>query len=589
MPMNDLGKIRRSQILFTAAPGAIVDFRTTKGPVSVVCLGLEQYPREGILIHEPRLTKQLRVAELRASPPYVEGRQAHALPALRFPRWLLCPNCDLLARDGWGSEPGEPALHCAACSARQARKTYVIPAPFVTACEKGHLDDFPWEIWVNHGVGCSQRDRYRLTNDGNAGLSGYVLCCLGCSERETMDGSFNRGPKNRFARCSGARPWLPESTAEAACTAERLTLQRGASNMYFPVILSALDIPPWSDALQQRLKRDWDRIITMEGDALRAFLMSIGLATQMEMSEDELFRQVVARKERLAHESDYDLRTDEYMQFTADADLAHDERGEFKIRRETVPAELQPWIGRLVRVLRLREVRVLRAFTRVRYPDPEVPGELPVWAKLTSSEHPQWLPAVEVRGEGIFVELNRARVKRWSDAYAQRCSKLRDAWVEDYKKRHDGKEPLRKIEPKTLLVHSLAHAVIRQLSVECGYSAASLRERLYVEGECCGFLVYTAAPDSDGTLGGLARQGRAERFRDVLANALESLRWCSSDPLCISDAHSFTENANGSACHSCLLVSETSCEEFNRLLDRQTIVGSLDNPSLAYFFGSELL
>jgi hypothetical protein len=117
----------------------------------------------------------------------------------------------------------------------------------------------------------------------------------------------------------------------------------------------------------------------------------------------------------------------------------------------------------------------------------------------------------------------------------------------------------------------------------------SLRERLYVRGDACGFLVYTAAPDSDGTLGGLARQGKAARFVSVLTGALAAQRWCSSDPLCIADRHSFSETAIGAACHSCLLVSETSCEEFNRLLDRQALIGAPTDPSVGYFHGSTLL
>ena len=131
--------------------------------------------------------------------------------------------------------------------------------------------------------------------------------------------------------------------------------------------------------------------------------------------------------------------------------------------------------------------------------------------------------------------------------------------------------------------------MIRELSIECGYSAASLRERLYVDGDACGFLVYTAAPDADGTLGGLARQGRASRFISVLSGALASQRWCASDPLCLAERHSFSERATGAACHSCLLVSETSCEEFNRLLDRQALIGAPDDPTVGYFHGSTLI
>ena len=591
MTMNDLGKMRRSQILFSAGPGAIVDFRTQKGPVSVICLGLDQYP-DGPVIHEARLEKRLAIKGLRSPPAAVESHPALPMPALRFPRWMQCPRCDLFQHEaGWGREAGEPALHCQQCSAAQSKKVYVIPAPFVTACEEGHLDDFPWVSWVSHANDCPAKNLYTLRSEGGAGLAGLILRCHGCGQSRAMEGCFNPDALKPFGPCPGSRPWLPGAPVaicNAAGDGTRKTLQRGASNMYFPVIASALDIPPWSDGLQQKLKRDWDRVLSLSDDELRDFLRILKLAPQVGMSEEELFREVLVRKRRLDGSQLEDLRVDEYKQLCADVALPRDEKAEFEIRVETVPAEIRPWIRRLVRVVRLREVRALRAFTRVRSPDPELPGHETLWAAL-SLEDKDWLPGIEVRGEGIFVELELNRIASWSERVADRAKGIDEAWREDWERRHPDVPSPRTVTPKTLLVHSLAHAIIRELSIECGYSAASLRERLYVHDDACGFLIYTAAPDSDGTLGGLARQGRANRFVPVLSNALSAQRWCASDPLCIADVHSFSEKATGAACHSCLLVSETSCEEFNRLLDRQTLVGSPDDPSRGYFHESTLI
>jgi hypothetical protein len=80
---------------------------------------------------------------------------------------------------------------------------------------------------------------------------------------------------------------------------------------------------------------------------------------------------------------------------------------------------------------------------------------------------------------------------------------------------------LRHIEPtdadfpgiRYVLMHSLTHALMRQIALDCGYTAASLRERLYCRrpgdrhGPMAGFLLYTAAADSEGTLGGLVELG----------------------------------------------------------------------------------
>jgi len=176
-------------------------------------------------------------------------------------------------------------------------------------------------------------------------------------------------------------------------------------------------------------------------------------------------------------------------------------------------------------------------------------------------------------------------VEEWSRSFEARAARINAGWMDDWKRRHPNVQAPRQVTPKVLLVHSLAHAMIRQLSLDCGYSAASLRERLYVDEGCSGLLIYTAAPDSDGTLGGLARQGRSERFLQMLEGTLQGQKFCSSDPLCSGGAHSASERASGASCHSCLLVSETSCEEFNRLLDRQTLVGSLDEPNAGFFHG----
>ena len=592
MARNELGKMRRSQILFNAGPGAIVDFRTHKGPVSVVCLGLEQYP-PGPVIHEARLQRNLGISELRAPPAALDPRPnqpaGEAMPAVRFPRWMQCPGCALFQVDrGWGTEVAEPALHCSACSASSPRKVYVIPAPFVTACEEGHLADFPWPRWVDHLPTCLAKDKYRLWSDGVGGLSGLILACLGCGARKSMEGCFNPDAL-RPHPCPGSRPWLPDAPDEdctAGGTAARRTLQRGASNLYFPVIVSSLDIPPWSDGLQHYLRPFWQLLVSKPNDKLLATLEVLELAEKIGLTNEELYQEVLRRRQ-LQEGSTSDLKPDEYKQLCADA-LPADSKCEFEIRPQVVPADLRPWVSRLVRVLRLREVRALRAFSRVRSPDPDTAGIPLTWAALSETQQ-NWLPGIEVRGEGIFVELDPGRITAWTPRLQARADEIDAAWGSEWSKRHPDIAPPRRITPKVLLVHSLAHAVIRQLSIECGYSAASLRERLYVDGDASGFLVYTAAPDSDGTLGGLARQGKVDQFRTVLENALTAQRWCASDPLCITDRHSFSESATGAACHSCLLASETSCEEFNRLLDRQALVGTPGDATVGYFHGSTLL
>jgi len=140
-----------------------------------------------------------------------------------------------------------------------------------------------------------------------------------------------------------------------------------------------------------------------------------------------------------------------------------------------------------------------------------------------------------------------------------------------------------------VMLHTLAHLLINELVFACGYSSASLRERLYVSDgsgrEMAGLLIYTAAGDSEGTMGGLVRMARPQNLRSVLASALNDARWCSTDPVCmdIGERGQGPDSCNLAACHGCALLPETSCEEFNRFLDRGLVVGTFSDPSLGYF------
>ncbi len=205
------------------------------------------------------------------------------------------------------------------------------------------------------------------------------------------------------------------------------------------------------------------------------------------------------------------------------------------------------------------------------------------------SQHtPDWLPAVENLGEGIFIRLNPTRLEEWEKSLAvkERSGRLLEiysAWRQER-----GLQALREPRPRLILIHTLAHLLMRQMSLECGYSSASLRERIYAGDEMAGLLIYTSTPDSDGSLGGLVRQTNPpERFEGTLMSSLELAEICSGDPLCREHLPVLGDRANGSACHACSMVSETSCELGNRLLDRGVVV-SLPNMGATGYFDFEL-
>lgn len=603
MSKNDLGNLRRSAAGSGFGPGAIIDFRAGDAAISAVAAGLEEwdynFPPAGVLhaqvIREERLQKKLRVKGFRLPPvrdPHSERDQERSLAAVRFPRWLQCPRCDRIgAEEEWSDRPGDPARWCADCTRRSPgqRRVTVVPVRFVLACEAGHLDEFPWHQWVGHVENCKGRRGFlRLTSEA-AGLAGIILSCPTCGARRSLDGIFSKATWERFPNCRGRRPWL--AGQDQVCAHKARAVQRGASNMYFPVTESALSIPPWSDRLQEALGVHFDAIINTLAEDRTTFIRILArgdlapVLEELEMSPESLARELERRLSvHTAIDTD-NLRLEEYRQFTGGVQVQGVDR-EFEIRPRPVPESIQPWFSRLVKVVRLREVRALTGFTRI---NPPGQSTGPGIASLSSGPVPDWLPAVEVRGEGIFVEFDPVVLTKWEiqpsvSARAALIDARRQAeWVSRY---GVDAQPPQPVTPRFMLIHTFAHALMRQLTLDCGYSSTALRERLYIAGgdfAMAGVLIYTATTDDDGTLGGLQRQGDPERIGRTILAALQAQAWCSSDPLCIEDMLAGEDAMSLAACHACVLAPETSCEEFNRFLDRALMVGAPDRPELGYF------
>lgn len=613
MANNELGELRRSSVVMTFAPGAIVDFRAGSGAVSAVIAGLEEWDRSfrppGLAnpqtVYEPRLQRNLGVEGFRLPPVALEGRDdedTRALVASRFPRWLQCPQCDTIApATRWRNDPGKAYRYCHACTEKQPGQNRVmaIPVRFVVACSAGHLDEFPWHWWVRHEQGCThatRRDAGLVLKSERAGLSGLILSCPHCRAKRSMEGIF-KGEALRGVRCNAKRPWLSIELDPNGCSAkggvptpELRVVQRGASNLFFPAIESALSIPPWADELQHSLGMYWSPIMNAATPADRRLfvrMLSSGpiaeILRHLRLDADRLSDMIEERVRGLEVTKGEDLRLEEYRRLTSGIDTDANEQVEFEIRNAVPPPALAAVLNRLVRVTRLREVRALKGFTRIYPPEAGDANLAPL-----ASQRLSWLPAIEVRGEGVFLSLASDRVREWeaNAAVIERTRKIEEAFVREWRDRHSGRPLPLAITPRLVLLHTLAHALIREFTLECGYSTASLRERLYCESgavEMSGILIYTATADSDGTLGGLERQGAAERFERVFLNAIEAQRWCSSDPLCIEGAMGGVETFSLAACHACCLAPETSCEHYNRFLDRALLVGTPDEPAVGFF------
>lgn len=404
-----------------------------------------------------------------------------------------------------------------------------------------------------------------------------------------MDGVFSRKTWDGMLTCSGDRPWLPAGPEQ--CQEVPTGIQRGASNLYFPAIQTALSIPPWDDYLQEVLGSYWQTLVDVE-EASRLQFIEILAKADLKGPMEELgmtpasLAEIISRRVRGYEEIETDdLRPAEYRQLIEGSGEDRTGDVEFEARREMVPDRIAPFISSVVRVVRLREVRALTGFTRIFPPGPDAGALAPL-----SLAKKDWLPAIEVRGEGIFVALSEDRVRKW-EKHAEvrdRIGKLNETILASWRKRNPDPDQMPpSISARYVLCHTFAHLLMKQLVLECGYSGASLQERIYAADDevnaMSGVLVYTSTPDADGTLGGLQRQGKAERVAGLIDRAVNGAQWCSSDPLCISDLMGAAASHSTSVCHSCSYAPETSCEAFNQYLDRGFIVGVEGSPETGYF------
>ena len=607
MSFNKVNDLRRSAAVITSGPGALVDARADSAAVSGIHTGLEAWDSEAPLtgdlenqkIYERRLLSRLKKRYFRLPPVVLENdfykeKKVGAGPSLllrRFPNWLQCPKCSLIkSASKWSTNPGMAYRFCAACTANSPgnKKVFVAPVRLVAACIRGHLDDFPWHWWVSHKPNCDRKTAELKLYSKGTGLGGFHIKCLKCNAERSMESAFNKSALQGL-KCEGRRPWLDTDDPGCPCTSENgdyRALQRGASNLFYPSFDSALDIPPWTEPIQNLLNDRWDDLLNIPDKAQRLLWVNLTqsireAAARAGFTAEDIVETFEKMQHQAAASSQDDIRLDEYRIFNGKVSTNHKE---FEAYPSAPIGVLKNHLESLTRVSRLREVRVLKGFTRIRPPQESQDLEL----SPLSINPKNWLPAIEIRGEGVFFSIKSESLGKWGvrPAVMSRCSLLEKEYNEDYKKRYPEVVNLPTLSPRKLLLHSLSHIIMRQLTLECGYSSASLRERLYVDdldNGMNGILIYTGTADSDGTLGGLQARAEEKLFQNTLEGAIKATTWCSSDPICIEGSMSPREMHSGASCHSCLLVPETSCEFFNKFLDRALLIGTPEDSTIGFF------
>ena len=622
--------VRASQAVLQYGVGAMVDFRDR----TLMTAAPEYWSGSVSHIRDERLEKILHVDYFGKPGDKDDVKFAEGISYVRFPEWYFCPSCRRFKPIGeWVTEyraksPKKAEEDPHMIQTMKCPKCFqeLVVARIITACQEGHIDDFPWVKWVhcqNFGGPkeiCS-RPELTITTSSSAseGLEGLTLKCLNCGAAASLRGAFDPGKfeeldkKTDFRynfRCAGKHPWK-HKTESCKSTEYPKVLQRGSSSVYFPVTESSLVIPPYSSIVTNKI--DESAAYAEYKAVIASYLSTPGITAEtielLHNSQTQVYAQRIAqetaipfdkvvgvlkRKNAAPDDGEYSTasvkyRAEEYEAITGETVIEAEDYGEFYREGVDISAYNLPFLKSISLIHKVREVQALVGFTRLKPVDStDAPGSQAVVVPVKEPDT-KWYPAYDVRGEGIFIEFDSSSINNWrseNQFLAERVALLND----NYKKSFIGENHPREITGKFLLLHTISHLLIKQLSFECGYGIASLKERIYcseaADGkEMAGILIYTACGDSEGTLGGLVRQGRSDTFPSIFNKAIENARTCSNDPVCSLSQGQGRDSLNLAACYSCTLIPETSCEEFNCFLDRGVVVGTFDNPNLGFFQG----
>lgn len=594
--------VRASQAVLQYGVGAMVDF-----PDQTLMTAAPEYWNEISKIYDERFAKALEV-DYFAMPLDISYA--------RFPEWYFCPKCRKFQPIAqWVAEykknTNKKALeydsnmisHVQCLDCRQD----LAVARIVTVCEHGHINDFPWVKWVHRqskkSICGNPSLKFKTGASGTEGLEGLSISCS-CGASVTLKNAFNKdifegldkeSDTSEF-RCEGLHP---QKHIKEKCTLYPKTVQRGSSSVYFPIIYSSLVIPPYADQLNAKIEKskafadcmtiiedeEPDEKIDTIKKRLPKWIEKIALETGGVKSEIE---RILRRKWLDEGTIEIDVmsvkyRAEEYEALSGEVGTRSSTGDDFSREGMSIDDYNLPHIKAISLIDKVRVVNALIGFSRI---NPVISKTDEGFVHIKESGT-KWYPAYEVRGEGIFIEFEQSAIDDWirnNPAVTERASRIN----ENYALSFIGQNHQLSISPKFVLLHTLSHLLIKQLSFECGYSVASLCERIYcaeeVDGkQMAGIFIYTASGDSEGTLGGLVRQGRPDAFSRIFKKAITSVQTCSNDPVCILSRGQGRESLNLAACHACALLPETCCEERNGFLDRGLIVGTFKEKNIGFF------
>lgn len=603
MSGSRVGTVRSSQVITTYGPGSLVDLPKH----SVIVAGLDTWsPNQLRQIVEPRLTTKIHhmtgvsSPTLMAPPPdpgdlwFGSRFKPSHIGVRRFPKWFVVQNAKRRGASGARDSMGvsRRLVHLNQLDGERFERQPVVATRFVRACPKGHVDDLDWWHFAHSGhTPC--RGNLWLDERGQSGDLGDLTVRCECGAKRVLSDAV-KWDGNPLGSCRGQRPWLGDYASEECGERCRLLI-RTASNAYFSQVVRVLSIPDSNTKVREAVEEHWKVLKKVKSAQQLQFLDELSddvAALRKKSDDDTILRAIQDRRsgetdQRPAKQVEIEAFLDAPEGFGDDVPLNPDYHARRLPSAHWKSSRVSDGICAVVQLHRLREVSALIGFTRLEAAVPDIDGEYDTdVTRADLDENPSWFPAIENRGEGIFLSLCPDAVSKWLErpgvqARVQSLKTGHSKWL-----RQRNKEKPEFPGGPYVLLHTLAHLLMQALALRCGYPATSIRERIYLDSpqRRYGLLLYTGSTDADGTLGGLVQQAR--HIEDHLATALGTAGLCSSDPICAQHAAGESLEGrwlHGAACHSCSLVAETSCEMRNEYLDRAVVVPTVDVVDAAFF------
>lgn len=594
-------KIRKSSLLTPYGVGSIIPFPDDE---SLMVVGLDNWlinqDHSTKIIKDDRLARRIGVNRLIEPLIYIEenDRYRGKIPLVKFPQWRYCPdkNCGMMT---YVTSTSSGANYChgsdelpgkkeSPCKKKKKNFLHLVPERFIIICPEGHIDDFPIMQWVHQddpsfvyrGENDSGHKIRRKTSGMSSSLGDIFYECT-CGSSHSLAGAMDPNKlKKVYPHCRGRRPWI-EDYQDCKSKKPVHVVQRGGTNVWFGDVTSSIFVPGKVENLAPEVQKLIESIIdklssqNVSDEDIKAY---VEIDCKLKNIPSAPILEIVFKRLRNQTDLEPPLTEDEFRKQEYDVMMenAGSDKGFFHCLQKPITdfnTEIHPYFESISLVPKLKETRALVGFSRLL---PNLNIDYRTNRNNLSKKPCDWVPAIQNSGEGIFIKFNLDKIRRWEAN--QHVIDRKNLMSKHLMHSHFNNRGFKNVNPRYVLLHTFAHIMISEISLQSGYGASAIRERIYAsfddeKNDMVGVLLYTSSGDSEGSLGGLVRQGNPGRLEKIIINAIKKASWCSYDPICIESVGQGPESCNLAACHNCVLLPETSCENGNRFLDRGLLIG----------------